>query len=1020
MITKTPNQGVRPAAKEVRKAFRSRQRGQSLIVAIITLFVLLFIGAVFVALVARNLLNAGRSKDATSAYQFAEAGVQYADFYLQSSPEGADWRPAPPDLTAVDANDPDRRYLEQGFTRVIEGNGRFLVRVTMAPNPQNPVGKYIKIESVGRTGAIDPNDPTTFLNSPAPRLRRTIIAYKSIGITDYLRYVTNKSNDTKAVADIGSVPLGVPLAQQYGKLPVRTFGGTPANFQRPGAPMYFNCDVRFNTNKDNNNPTTSDADTVIALDRDNNEAIYVAGKVIVDPNKRPGLIAYQNGTPQAEKPIIGSDEANATFNTYAQLIRDSGPNPDANGFARAISRLEPPVLDAQTDTSTANTRYRLLTRDSGVTLGTAPNSYFAGRIGFGDGIYINNVNDAEQVSQNVQGGQSLRSIWMRPGASGTDWKGPMYVPPGAYIEFGYPVGVKRDVATGQITPNQYVARPGFRILRGNQDRGWVDPAGVVVAPKNITFSFFIYKPNGRRPVLKVENEYFRNYLKSKQSLTDDQVDAILPEFNGVIYTEGNARVRGLLPGKTSIPLKRESGDTDSGITEGDLRESVNPPAITLVSNNNIYIEGSLVREDVASMIALLAKEFVVVNPTLFMNPNKEMLYTSSYVEGLSPYHTRISQNEVNSTPPFALDFMFGDNPTLYVDKNNAAVPVNLLVRHGALGGGPSYLDLFINEPYVAAGQSALYPFNITAPAGEVPYPPHPTVTGSTYIYPLGDTPSQNGGTPQTYYFERTAFPLMSGSTAPSYPFTTTPGVPNMLRFAADPNYVRTSPPQDYLFGSSAIVPMDVRIEAVIYAQNQSFFVIPGLPFNHDPNDTRQNALARAAAAGMPAGSLLRDPAAPERISDLTPFYNEPIDCRITLVGAISENRTATVSDQAAWMQLWGYIPETYGSTYGANAKLIPSAHQFVDEVGSTGTTDNRKAFEQNAAITRGLRFLYDPALSTPYGGYNPANQQSGTVIKGTGWSHIKGGALRQDEYGRVLPPLPRLPVSPGFVFYGEI
>src|SRR5262245_2790725 len=91
-----------------------RRSGQSLIVAVIVMFVLLFIGGIFVGLVARNLLNSGRARDTVEAAQFAEAGIQYADTQLRTSAEGADWRPAVVPAANIDPNDPDRAWLTQG------------------------------------------------------------------------------------------------------------------------------------------------------------------------------------------------------------------------------------------------------------------------------------------------------------------------------------------------------------------------------------------------------------------------------------------------------------------------------------------------------------------------------------------------------------------------------------------------------------------------------------------------------------------------------------------------------------------------------------------------------------------------------------------------------------------------------------------------------------------------------------------------------------------------------------------
>src|SRR5262249_4488329 len=135
---------------------------------------------------------------------------------LENSPDGADWRPAPTPLDPVlEINDPDKRWIDDGYSRVEFGShkpgGRALIRVSYSPgyidgnpaNGLNPLGKYIKIEAVGRVGFIDRNDPTTYVNQPAPRLRREFVAYKELGLTDFLRFVTNKDKDTKAVASFG-------------------------------------------------------------------------------------------------------------------------------------------------------------------------------------------------------------------------------------------------------------------------------------------------------------------------------------------------------------------------------------------------------------------------------------------------------------------------------------------------------------------------------------------------------------------------------------------------------------------------------------------------------------------------------------------------------------------------------------------------------------------------------------------------------------------------------------------------
>ncbi len=91
---------------------RSR-KGQSLIIALSVMFILVFLGTVFVTLVARNLTSAVRSGDVLIARQLAEAGINYANRMLTYSDDGADWRPEPANLDkAANANHPDIEWLQ--------------------------------------------------------------------------------------------------------------------------------------------------------------------------------------------------------------------------------------------------------------------------------------------------------------------------------------------------------------------------------------------------------------------------------------------------------------------------------------------------------------------------------------------------------------------------------------------------------------------------------------------------------------------------------------------------------------------------------------------------------------------------------------------------------------------------------------------------------------------------------------------------------------------------------------------
>jgi len=74
-----------------------------------------------------------------------------------------------------------------------------LLRLTYMGSPlsQLPTGdsKYIKIESIGLEGNVDTDDPTTYtaVGPSGPTRMSAIVAYKPIGLPDYVRFFTNKN-----------------------------------------------------------------------------------------------------------------------------------------------------------------------------------------------------------------------------------------------------------------------------------------------------------------------------------------------------------------------------------------------------------------------------------------------------------------------------------------------------------------------------------------------------------------------------------------------------------------------------------------------------------------------------------------------------------------------------------------------------------------------------------------------------------------------------------------------------------
>ncbi len=76
--------------------------------------------------------------------------------------------------------------------------------------------------------------------------------------------------------------------------------------------------------------------------------------------------------------------------------------------------------------------------------------------------------------------------------------------------------------------------------------------------------------------------------------------------------------------------------------------------------------------------------------------------------------------------------------------------------------------------------------------------------------------------------------------------------------------------------------VDVEVDALIYAQRGSWFVIPGRYYNEDNNLNLDSP--------MPNYQL--------------PHLDEPLDIRLVINGAIAENRPAPPDAETQWMQHW--------------------------------------------------------------------------------------------------------------------
>src|SRR5437667_5010062 len=80
---------------KLRKATNSLRRGQTLVMALIILGVLLVLSVVFIALVSLNIRGGASNQKRSVAYDLAEAGVRYAHSQMLNSLQGLDWRATP-------------------------------------------------------------------------------------------------------------------------------------------------------------------------------------------------------------------------------------------------------------------------------------------------------------------------------------------------------------------------------------------------------------------------------------------------------------------------------------------------------------------------------------------------------------------------------------------------------------------------------------------------------------------------------------------------------------------------------------------------------------------------------------------------------------------------------------------------------------------------------------------------------------------------------------------------------------
>ena len=343
----------------------------------------------------------------------------------------------------------------------------------------------------------------------------------------------------------------------------------------------------------------------------------------------------------------------ANGNTSAQ-VQDNSASEAGDPTAAVVRPLTPGRIDGPAS------RWLKLTRNADINNGS--------QYGYDRGVYIDNVDDVEKVGRLIGGGTTAdfrpltvaetQRLWQRKsfptrgGETGNVNNGGTAGDPvsgytqdtsalpnnphhrlawkrlanGAFTGDSYtyplnpaatpaplsnpstPTSLEERGIRGWVSPWEYKPRGVLIELQGNDiiitrdDRSDVfDSSSTVTSAPNPQKAW--KDRGGVNPVgggkiyrMRIDTTTGTRYFGAAGN--DTAISTTDVPFNGVIYAEGNVRVRGFL--------------------------NSTAPDVTIASMNNIYVEGSILRLTVGAgtdgHVALLAKNNVVLNPTLFAAP----------------------------------------------------------------------------------------------------------------------------------------------------------------------------------------------------------------------------------------------------------------------------------------------------------------------------------------------------------------------------------------------------------------
>lgn len=905
----------------------------------------------------------------------------------------------------------------------------------------DPRARYIKIESVGREGTIDASDPTTYNNQPPTALNATLIQYKAIGITDYARFETNPDRRSGAMAlgvssqfdqqANGIVTPGVydfnGGANQLTQYPIITVYGASDAYLSQAA----NGPLIPNPNAGEANATVPAGYSVLPgggsihsngslrfygvneIYLDNNggnsgafgDSVGIAGDLLLDnyqSNNPPATDLTTNqdaavvvnpptggGSVPAANYVAPSNDVNG-FDTHGGLVRDGNGGNDANGYPRSVNQLAPPTLDT-VNPATNLPRYAAITQNSPtrVNASKASSASFpitgasyapdpdASQYGYGRAIYVDNSTDLQPESSKLVGGYTLIDEWLhRAGADSENgaksgWVGSFYRPPGVDITLGRQVARFNSGSASPSTASFY----GVRLTRTDVDGagnliGWKDPNGNAIngidddgtTRSTMTIPYRALDASNQEAVDPTSLAPGSDDLAEYEANPDNDV---------VIYAEGNVRVHGVVSAASTDSNGNDQTDFARNYavagTRADGGQPLNddqvPRHVTIVTNGTAYIDGSILKGNPESTITILAHDYVCVNTTQFL---------AGTIVDQNPYGTTAPGAFVGDPSLHALDFSASDEELLQEfsisDPQISSNPA-LYVSGGPSAPGGTAVDFDIINPRTGLSLTGNQPFlNPVVYAANANIP-----TASTLSFGLAYDSTDTAATDLT----RATVPLPLG--APPQ------GDSQMYQLAIrrDEGANASFYTQDYLLQRAAILPMNIRIEAVLYAETRSFFVIPGDWFNTDSSDNLTN-FANSNGAARSGVDVSVDS------QNRFPFFGQPIDMKIIIDGAVSEARPADISAQSSWMAKWGWIPQFHGGLGTEDA----------------GSGNRVRAGSAAKGPYTGLQIIYDPLAGFPY-------------YTDTTGGNAAPAYMRTDRYGRPLPYSPKLPVCTGLLYAGQ-